>query len=100
MSQQKSRFDHQKLSATKFPGLKKIQAKLPALKKFQAKHGLIAYKSDFSYNVAIQGDTGDVWAKQTTKVGDLLAEQKKWITGLEDQKASIQYYMKQLYQTK
>ena len=51
-----------------------------ALKKFQAKHGLIAYKSDFSYNVAIQGDTADVWAKQTTKVGDLLAEQKKWIT--------------------
>ena len=36
-----------KLSATKFPALKKFQAKLPALKKFQAKHGLIAYKSDF-----------------------------------------------------
>ena len=93
----KERIMEVKLSATKFPGLKKIQAKLPALKKFQAKHGLISYKSDFSYNVAIQGDTGDVWAKQTTKVGDLLAEQKKWITGLEDQKASIQYYMKQLY---
>ena len=39
-------------------------------------------------------NTGDVWAKQTTKVGDLLAEQKKWITGLGNQKASIQYYMK------
>ena len=45
-------------------------------------------------------NTGDAQAKQTAKVGDLLSEQKKWITGLENQKASIHYYMKQLYKEK
>ena len=38
------------------------------------------------YTVGTQGDTGDIWSQTNFKVSDLLAEQQKWIQGLENQK--------------
>ena len=51
--------------------------------------GLFTPKSNFVYTVATQGDTNDIWSQNTSKVGDILAEQQKWIEGLEKQKAKI-----------
>ena len=50
-------------------------------------------KSDFIYTVATQGDTGDIWSEQKSKVSDILVEQQKWIQGLEKRKERIQEYL-------
>ena len=66
------------------------------IRKVQAKNGLFASKSDFIYTIATQGDTGDIWSEQKSKVSDILVEQQEWIQGLEKRKKIIQGYLESI----
>ena len=76
--------------------VKKAGTKIPVLKSVQAKAGLFSAKSNFVPKLEMQGDARDIWSQNRYQIGDILAEQKEWIQGLEKRKTKILKELKKL----